>query len=158
MTREDELENQQLPLNYEFLGNVEVELEPPQRIGNKIIWSAKGGTFNGPKVSGKVLTTGGDWMISRPDGTLVLDARGTVETEDGALIYSYYNGYLVFTKEMYAMTPAEQAEVDPSKYYFRTTPRYETSEEKYRWLNNIIAVGIGRVREGGVFYSIYQIT
>ena len=36
--------------------------------------------------------------------------------------------------------------VPPADYYFRTTPYFETSSEKYAWLNKIVA---GRGRSAG---------
>src|SRR5215467_4752093 len=33
--------------------------------------------------------------------------------------------------------------VDPSSYYFRTTPYFETSSENYAWLNRICAIATG---------------
>ena len=47
---------------------------------------------------------------------------------------------------MLARVAAGEA-VDPSAYYFRTTPRFETGDERYAWLNNAIAISSG-VRAG----------
>jgi len=33
--------------------------------------------------------------------------------------------------------------VDPSSYYFRTTPYFETSSESYSWLNRICSIATG---------------
>jgi hypothetical protein len=32
---------------------------------------------------------------------------------------------------------------DPSKYYFHSTPCFETGDERYLWLNKIIAICSG---------------
>jgi len=47
--------------------------------------------------------------------------------------------------------------VNPSEYYFRTTPVFETAAEKYAWLNRLVAVGVGRRTRTGVEYSVYAI-
>ena len=47
--------------------------------------------------------------------------------------------------------------VDRSEYYFRTTPIFETGAEKYKWLNQVIAVGIGTIGKDYVSYDIYVI-
>jgi hypothetical protein len=39
---------------------------------------------------------------------------------------------------------ARGALVDPSTYYFRTTPRFETGRPKYAFLNRLLAVASGR--------------
>lgn len=132
-------------LKSEFLCEVEAELESGQSIGdtpfgNRTIFYVKSGTVKGPKINGEILPGGGDWYLTRPDGVGEIDVRGTVKTDDGALIYIHYPGI-----------------IDASRGYFRTTPRFETASKDYAWLNNIIAVGMGRQIPGGVGYYIYQI-
>jgi hypothetical protein len=148
-------------LKTEFLCEVSVDLEAPQEIGttphgNRQIHYVKGGTVEGPKIKGEVLPGGGDWLLLRPDGAGELDVRATVRTDDGHLIYTYYRGILNAPPEV--MQRALQGEaVDPSEYYFRIAPVYETASEKYGWLNRIVAVGVGRYRPGWVGYTIYAV-
>jgi hypothetical protein len=47
--------------------------------------------------------------------------------------------------------------VDPSEYCFRTTPVFETASEKYGWLKQVVAVGIGQFLPTGVAYRVYAI-
>ena len=47
--------------------------------------------------------------------------------------------------------------VDPSEYYFRITPVFETGAEQYGWLNSIVAVGVGERLPTAVRYVVYQI-
>jgi hypothetical protein len=48
--------------------------------------------------------------------------------------------------------------VDPNEYYFRVAPVLETGAERYAWLNNILAVGVGeRLPPNMVQYSIFEI-
>ena len=47
--------------------------------------------------------------------------------------------------------------VDPSQYYFRTTPWFETSSEKYRFLNRIVSVATGRRDPSGPVYDVFQV-
>jgi hypothetical protein len=43
--------------------------------------------------------------------------------------------------------------------YFRTTPRFETGDERYEWLTSSLFVAEGRLKEGGaVDYRVYRIT
>src|SRR3990172_7009050 len=86
-------------LKAEFLFEVSVDLEAPQSVGatphgNRQIYYVKGGTFEGPKAKGQVLPGGGDWLLLRPDGAGELDVRGTLRTDDGHLIYTYYRGII----------------------------------------------------------------
>jgi hypothetical protein len=47
--------------------------------------------------------------------------------------------------------------VDPSAYYLRSTPVFETAAEQYSWLNQIVAVGIGTRIPTGLKYTVYSI-
>ena len=132
-------------LKSELLFNMTATLEAPQQIGathegNRSIFYATGGTVDGPKVKGTVLPGGGDWFRMRSDGVGELDVRATFKTDDGALIYTHYRGVMV-----------------PGQGYFRTTPRFETSAEKYQWLTKIVAVGVGTAGSRSVSYKIYHI-
>ena len=42
-------------------------------------------------------------------------------------------------------------------YYFRTNPLFETGDERYAWLNTIVAVGKGRTGDGGVIHEIFAV-
>lgn len=132
-------------LQSELIAVAEAELEPGQPIGagpqgTRNIVYVKSGVVTGPKISGKILPGGGDWLLVRPDGIGEVDVRATIQTDDGALIYTHYRGVLNFQTG-----------------YFRTTPRYETSSEKYKWLNDIVAVAVGESISTGVRYHIYHI-
>jgi hypothetical protein len=137
------------------------ELEDAQPLGDtplgeRHIVYVKGGEFSGPGLKGRVLPGGGDWVLVRKDGIRQLDARITLRTEDGALIFVTYRGILNMAPEMRRRILNGEA-VDPSEYYFRTTPFFETAAEKYAWLNKLVAVGVGRRTATGVVYSIHAI-
>jgi hypothetical protein len=145
----------------EFLFETDIELEPPQMVGqtphgNRMIFYVKGGTFQGPKLKGEVLPGGGDWFIMRPDGVGELDVRGTFRTDDGALVYVTYRGILHAPPQVMARAQAGE-KVDPSEYYFRTAPLFQTASEKYAWLNRIQAIGIGRFGPNRVGYRVYAL-
>src|ERR1043166_8566167 len=58
--------------------------------GRRRIARVGGGTFEGPKMKGRVLDGGGDWLLLRRDGVLQLDVRQTLETDDKQHIYMTY--------------------------------------------------------------------
>ena len=60
--------------------------------GIRINVEITGGEVTGPKVSGKLGASGGDWITVRRDGVVMLDVRATIETHDAALIYLTYQG------------------------------------------------------------------
>ena len=150
-----------LDLKYELLFEVVGEVEEPIHIGQtprgyRVITPLVGGTVKGPKINGEALAIGADWMLIRPDGYGELDVRSTIKTDDGETIYSYYKGLLKIDMEIMARIQNNE-EVDPSEYYFRTTPTFETGSEKYGWLNQIVSVGVGKLGNKKVCYKTYHI-
>lgn len=160
MSRGDEIIDM-LELEYEFLCEMIGQVSEPQIVGQcpkgmRTIYPVTGGTINGPKIKGEVLPFGADWLLIRSDGAGELDVRVTIRTDDGELIYIHYQGILNASPEIFDKL-LKGENVDPSKYYFRTVPIFETGSEKYSWLNKIVAVGVGVAKHGGVRYKIYQI-
>jgi hypothetical protein len=87
---------------------------------------------------------------------LELDLRITLETDDGALIHMTSFGLRYGPPEAIAAL-AHGENVDPASYYFRTTPRFETSHPKYAFLNRLLAVASGDRRATGPIYTIDEI-
>jgi hypothetical protein len=118
---------------------------------------AIGGSFEGPRLRGEVLPDGGDWLLIRPDGVLEQDVRITLKTDDGAFIYARYVGVRHSPPEVIARLSQGET-VDPSEYYFRVAPMFETGAEHYASLNNFLTVGVGdRLPPNIVRYSIFEI-
>ena len=151
-------------LKSEFLFELEAELNPPQVVGpvltgTRIIFPAKSGFIKGQKLNGKILPGGGDWGLVVDSTTFKLDVRVTIETDDSALIFITYAGYVHTDAKKFAkILEGKWNELAPSDYYFRTNPVFETSSPKYAWLNHTIAVGVGRfLASGKVAYRVFAI-
>ncbi len=116
----------------------------------------EGGKFEGPRLRGTVLD-GGDWTLLRPDGVLELDLRVTLRTDDGALIQMSSFGLRHGPPEVLAAL-AKGETVDPARYYFRTTPRFETAAPGYLFLNRHLCRRDGRSATGQpTIYTIDEI-
>lgn len=115
-----------------------------------------GGRVEGPRFSGEVLPGGADWQIVRVDGGAELEARYTVRTPDGALVYVRNIGLRRGPSEVLARLGRGEA-VDPASYYFRTTPRFETGAPAHAWLNDVIAVGSAVRRADAVILDFYVV-
>jgi hypothetical protein len=115
-----------------------------------------GGTFAGPKLRGEVLPGGGDWLLKRPDGAMELHVRITLRTDDGHLICMSYRGFIFDSQEVLQRRARGEA-VDPSQTYWRMVSFFETGSEKYAWLNQIMAVAVGRGGPAGPEYSLYAV-
>jgi len=145
----------------EFLCKLEVTLEPARELGEtplgrRRIIGITGGKFAGPRLSGRVLPGGADWQVIRADGVAYLDARYTLETGDGALIYVNNKGYRHGPQEVIARL-ARGEEVDPALYYMRATPWFETSAPRYAWLNRTICIASGARRAAAVELDFFEV-
>jgi hypothetical protein len=115
-----------------------------------------GGTFEGERLSGRVLDGGSDWQSVRSDGSTLLDVRLNLETDDGALICMAYKGVRHGPREVIQRLESGET-VEPTSYYFRISPMFETAAEKYGWLNGIVAIGIGHRFSEGPIYGIFEL-
>jgi hypothetical protein len=148
-------------LNLQALFKAEITLAVPQELGDtplgrRRIIGITGGRFSGERLSGRVLPGGADWQVIRPDGVADLDARYTLETIDGALIYVRNRGYRHGPAEVLRKLTAGES-VDPSLYYMRTTPRFETGDARYAWLNRTICVATAARRAASVELEVFEV-
>ncbi|WP_085522776.1 DUF3237 domain-containing protein [Tuberibacillus sp. Marseille-P3662] len=144
-----------------FLFDMELQVEAPYLPGqtpkgNKRIIRVSGGTFQGELLKGEVVPGGDDWITVREDGTIIQDVRILLKTDDEALIMMTYRGIRTGRPEVLERLDNNE-DVDPSDYYFRTAPTFETSSAKYHWLNNRIVVSTGKRMPGKVNYSVYVV-
>lgn len=153
-------------LHTEFLFTMKCKLDPiidhgATPNGHRLICIGGSGTFEGPKLKGIIVPgSGGDWSRTRTDGSGALDVRLSLQTHDGALILITYFGRMVASKEHFDYALDFFKPDDPAganRYYFRTNPLFETGDERYAWLNNIVTVGKGRTGDGGVIYEIFEV-
>ena len=143
-------------MNLRPLFRIEITLGPPQELGRRRIIPITGGRFHGERLSGRVLAGGADWQIVRPDGVADLDARYTIETHDGALIYVRNKGYRHGPDDVIQRLKDGEA-VDPKLYYMRTTPWFETGDARYAWLNRIVCVATGARRAASVDLEVFEV-
>ena len=125
--------------------------------GTRLIVEVHGGEFEGKKLKGKIRENGcADWLTMTEDYGH-LDVRATFETHDGAMIYVEYTGKLELTPAIQKALSTGEGETEYGDQYFFTTPRMQTGDPRYAWVNNIICVGQGRLRSGRVEYNVYQV-
>jgi Protein of unknown function (DUF3237) len=115
----------------------------------------QGGSFEGERLSGEVVS-GNDWQAVRVDSCIKLDVRLVLRTTDGALIVMTYQCLRAGPPSVIEKLDRGEA-VDPGSYYFRMNPMFETSVQKYDWMNRIIAIGTGHRLPDGPIYSIFEV-
>ena len=79
-----------------------------------------------------------------------------MKTDDGALIYCTYSGLIVLTPDVGARIFSGQ-DVPLGDYYFYANPMFQTGDERYAWLNKVIAVARGRAIPGAVEYRAWTV-
>ena len=148
-------------LKWKPLMSFRIGVAPPTIIGmtpgyDRRIGEITGGTFEGERLNGTFITGGSDWQSLRADGAISINVRLPMRTDDGALIAMRYRGIRYGPKEVMERL-AKGETVNPSEYYFRVTPWFETSSEKYDWLNRVVAVAIGHRLPEGPTYLVFEI-
>ena len=147
-------------MKLEFLMEYSADLQLPVRraddgpFGTRGLAVITGGSFEGPRLKGKIWAGGGDWYLLGPDGVGRLDVRVTFETDDGALIYVQYYGVNRPDEGRSVAPPGETSDGDR---YFMTAPRFETGDERYVWLNGLVCVAEGKPTQTGVAYRVYDV-
>jgi Protein of unknown function (DUF3237) len=137
-------------LPVEYLFTMDVTASTPATVlrggprGTRVVAALAEGSFDGPKLNGTVVPfSGGDWATMRGSGNGTVDVRLTLKTNDGAEILMTYTGIL---------------RRGPAGTEIRTAPLFETGDERYAWLNQVQAVGIGKTTAGGAVYDVYALS
>jgi len=134
------------------LCTMHVQLRPPIEVGagaagTRMIFEAESFKLDGDRFSGEMAgAASGDWLLVGPEGTASLDVRATFRTHDGAVVLAQYHG---------RMDVSDGMDLPKTVY---VTPRFETGDERYAWLNRVQAVGKGVVHEDlSIDYEWYEV-
>ena len=131
-----------MSIELKLVMEVLVEIAPALEVGQtphgfRRVIPIVGGSFEGPRLRGVVLSGGADWNLRRSDDVAEIWARYTLQTDDGALI-SVINAGLA------------RGEHGTPDRYARTIPTFEVGDERYRWLERSVFVGTLERRTDGV--------
>lgn len=102
--------------------------------GNRFVIPITGGTFEGPRIKGEVLSGGADYQLQNAEYNRTdLEAIYCIRTNDGINIHVRNVG-------MIANDPSPRGGQVGANYFY-TSPRFEAPmDSKYAWLNNGIYV------------------
>ncbi|MGH3252663.1 MAG: DUF3237 domain-containing protein [Trebonia sp.] len=148
-------------LSYEFLGTLDIEAGESLMLGEvQAGWRRYdvlvGGTLRGPRISGQIQAGGSDLLHRHGDLTLHPHVRLVVRTDDDDLVLVTYEG-IRFTSPEVNERLLNGEHVPYTEYYLRVAPFFQTSSERYDWLNRIVCVGVGRREGNHVIYEVFQI-
>ena len=150
------------PPGLEYAFEVRAEVADPLVVGElpngtRRIIDIIGGTVEGPGISGIIRPGGADWqMIRREDGFTDVDARYTIETDSGSIIYVQNIGIRHAPPDVMARLNAGE-EVDQSDIYFRAVPKFETGDPDLEWLMRSIFVCTGERYPNGVIIRFFRL-
>jgi Protein of unknown function (DUF3237) len=138
-----------------------LEVQPAINVGktpgvDRRVGVITGGRFEGERLRGTLLPGGSDWQAIRPgDGAWMLNVRIVLKTDDDAIIGMPYTGIRHGPKEVLDRIARGEV-VKATDYYLRIAGSFETSSEKYAWLNSIICLGVGHRLPEGPIYQVFE--
>jgi hypothetical protein len=146
-------------LTYAF--SIRAELAPPLEQGEvdggrRRFIAITGGKVYGPRLQGSVVPGGGDWQTILPDGLTRIEARYFVKAGDGTVIEVTNPGVRVAAPEVIERL-AKGEDVDPSLYYFRTTPQFRVVGGAYAWMQRAVFVARGIRKPDHVVIDFYVV-
>ncbi len=147
-----------LPVRH--LCDLRVQLQPPPVIptprGTLVPYVGTGGRLDGPRLRGEFLPGSVDWVLVGSDGISRLDIRGALRTDAGALVYFEAKGVSKLPADGRRRLAAGER-LGFEETYLRTTPKLETSDERYLWLNEMVLVGYNELSPRHVDFRIFSV-
>ncbi|MFD5863775.1 DUF3237 domain-containing protein [Agromyces sp. NPDC127015] len=117
-----------------------------------------GGTFDGPRLGGVVLNSGGDWWVGR--GLVVeLDARYVIEAslDSGPAAVEVVNRGIWRTDEATWARIEAGEDVAEQDLYYRTAFQFRTDHPELQWLTESQFVGYARAEPGFVIIRVFRL-
>lgn len=151
---------------FEFCFELHVAVDPPHSLGGDREGEGPhfapitGGTVDGPRLTGRVLTGGGDWWVG--DGlTVRLDARYAIEAQ---LDEDTTAGIDVVNKGIWRTDPEtfermiDGEAVTEEDLYYRTAFTFRTDHPELRWLTQSQFIGYARPDGRDVVLRVFRLT
>ena len=142
--------------------SLRADLDPPIEMGDvdggrRRFIAIRGGKVYGPALQGEVLAGGGDWQSIMPGGLTKVEARYFLKAADGTVIEVTNPGVRTASAEVVERL-ARGEDVDPSLYYFRTTPSFRVRDGAHGWMQRsaFVARGIRRPDHVAIDYYVVE--
>jgi hypothetical protein len=142
----------------EFDPGPRLRFEPAFQAGRRGFVAVRGGSIEGPRLTGRVLPhSGGDWPRLWHSGLVEFEAHYLLEADDGTPIYIHNRGLAYAEPEVQARIEAGSP-VSPAETYCRVTPRFEVPAGRHDWLARTLFVGKGERRGAQSQFDYYAVT
>ena len=145
-------------LKSQWLMNLDISFDPPSvATPNRVIINVTSGRAEGPRFGADIIAPSGDWVRLQEDGNWKIDARLAFRTDDGESVFCYYSGVVVMDDDLNKRFGSGEV-ISGTETYLTSAPNFETSSEKYAWLNDIVCIGRASTFGGGrLVYDIFEI-
>ena len=146
----------------EHVCSVHVELDHEPQVMGLVAGAIRGNFFGlrgevtGPRIQGRVLPRGVDYLTIRSDGVALLDVHLTVETNDKALIQIDYTGVADIGED--GQGKFLRNEIPPS-VPARAVPRMFSGYPGYEWVNRcqFVMIGEASFKNWEISYDVYAL-
>lgn len=117
-----------------------------------------GGSFDGPRLSGRVLDSGGDWWNAR-GLTVALDARYVIQADlpGGPAGVEVVNRGVWRTDEAAFARMRAGEHVAEEDLYYRTAFEFRTDHPDLQWLTESVFIGYARPEPGLVVIRVFRL-
>ncbi|MBM84745.1 MAG: hypothetical protein CMM47_01815 [Rhodospirillaceae bacterium] len=149
-------------LRSEFLGELVIQVSGSHIFGETPMGQMRRvdyfdcGHFKGPKIDAQVVRGSADALLQRFDGVVQPDVRLTLKTSDGHHLLVRYRGFRHAAPDVMQRIEREER-VESGEVYLRTAMFFETDSPSLTWLNQTLAIGVGRRDPKAAIYDVYEI-
>lgn len=124
-------------------------------VGTRMNFVVDHGRATGPGIEAEVLPGSADWLLIGADRIARVDVRATLLTDDGAHIYLTNTGRVRLGEHTDRFLAGEVVPADDA--YIRTVPLFETTAERYAFLNGSVNVAYCDISTTSIAYRIYTL-
>lgn len=144
-----------------FFADLSVTVAAPQEVGQthhglRRLIPIVGGQVQGEGWRGRVLPGGADFQLIVNPRMAELDARYTIETDGGDLVYVHNLAVRTAAPEVMARLVRGEP-VSPEQVYFRSNPRFETASVALAWITERLFVGTGARHPERVVMRFFEV-
>jgi hypothetical protein len=144
-----------------FFADLSVQVDKPQEVGlthhgvRRLI-PILGGQVQGQGWTARVLSGGADFQLIVNERIAELDARYTMETDAGDLIFVQNRAVRTAAPEVMAKLVRGEP-VPPESVYFRCSPSFETASAALGWITERLFIGTGARHPDKVVMRFFEV-
>ena len=125
--------------------------------GRRRVVPLEAGMFIGPELNGNLLPGGSVcWQMVSPDGTAFAEARYTLRTDRGALLYVRSSAVGRSNREVAAQL-AQGEDIALGEHLFHAATRIETAAPYLDWLNQGVFISVAARTAVNLLYETYVV-